>query len=146
MIRYLLVLAMLLLCSPAFAVVVPPWELAGYSRYDVSEDGNVDATDVNLVGFALAFPGLELFGDRIDFNDDGQRTLVDMDLMVKAAGGAKLGDVNLDGDLDSFDLVLLLQSPIYGTGIGGVYTSGDINCDGLVDSKDLDLLLAIMSL
>ena len=50
-----------------------------------------------------------------------------------------LGDVNLNGDVDSDDLGLLLNNFDSNAGVG--WGGGDLNADLSVDSGDLGLLL-----
>ena len=53
--------------------------------------------------------------------------------------GKLVGDLNVDGTVNSGDLGLLLNN--FNHAGGAVYTQGDINNDGDVNSGDLGLLL-----
>ncbi|MBK6922508.1 MAG: dockerin type I repeat-containing protein [Deltaproteobacteria bacterium] len=50
---------------------------------------------------------------------------------------ARMGDVDLDGAVDSSDLVTLFAAGRYETGEAASYSEGDFNADGVFDSSDL---------
>lgn len=50
---------------------------------------------------------------------------------------ARLGDIDIDGAVDSSDLVALFAAGRYETGEPASYSEGDFNADGVFDSSDL---------
>ena len=106
-----------------------------------------------------------------DFNNDGQLTGVDIDLLTteSAAGNnppaydlnsdalvdaddvgvwindlfkSWIGDANLDGEFSSADLVTVLASGTYEAEVDSAWTTGDFNGDGRTNSGDLVAALA----
>ena len=62
---------------------------------------------------------------------------------TSVTGFAAFGDMNLDGQVNSQDLNLLLAGGRYGTSARDAgWWQGDFNYDGLVNTQDLNLLLA----
>ncbi|MBM4021472.1 MAG: hypothetical protein FJ284_04370 [Planctomycetes bacterium] len=47
------------------------------------------------------------------------------------------GDVNLDGAVNSLDLVMISASGTFGTGVPSVWSQGDVNYDGVTNTLDL---------
>lgn len=99
------------------------------------------------------------FAPPCDLNGDGSCDIIDLDflttsdatpesidtwLMQASSLGFdskmfKVGDLNLDGAIDSADLGLLLNN--FGDQNNPVYSTGNLNGDSSVDSSDLGLLL-----
>jgi len=51
------------------------------------------------------------------------------------------GDVDLDGDVDAFDIQLILAADSYGHGPGLSWEDGDFDRDGFVDFDDIQMVL-----
>ena len=117
---------------------------------DFNNDGLFDCTDINALSLAISGASGDL---NFDMNGDGQLTIADITdtnagwLAVAGlensdvTGGAAhfLGDLDLDGNVNSIDLGLLLNNFSDDTGLP--YCSGNLNADMLVNSIDLGQLL-----
>ncbi len=108
---------------------------------------------------AGATVGRELFvigesaTDPDDRNGDGTVDIRDLDLLCSAVVSQKAqrqdveafwnrqrtgpGDVNLDHQFESSDLIAVFQNSKYNTADAALWSDGDWNCDGLFDSSDL---------
>lgn len=64
------------------------------------------------------------------------RTLLTADVAVEAVAAIP-GDANLDGSFDQMDVVEVLQTGKYMTGVDAVWSEGDWNSDGAFDQLDL---------
>ena len=114
---------------------------------DFDGDGACDATDLNLLyeNFGTTTAGFDL-------NGDGNVTGGDIAAWLAAASSPDnpfntdgntfvLGDVDLNGAVNSIDLGLLLNNFLDSSGL--LYEAGNLNDDAIVDSIDLGLLLNI---
>lgn len=98
-------------------LLYPNWGVAG-GQFDVDGNGSVDAGDIGAWLTSASLPGNPYLG--------GTKTF-------------EIGDVDLDGDVDSTDLGLLLNN--FGDMTGKLFGAGNLNDDMNVDSTDLGLLL-----
>ncbi len=70
-----------------------------------------------------------------DMDGDLNVTCADVVEIVEVILGTKMGDLNLDGTVDSADASVLTAN--IGIATGATYAQGDLDCDGDVDSQDL---------
>ena len=75
----------------------------------------------------------------VPFHEVGYRVLPDGSLEI---GVAAPGDANMDGEVNSLDLVALNAAGAYGTATSAGWWQGDFNYDGRVSIADLILLNA----
>lgn len=98
---------------------------------DTDGDGDCDLVDIDALYAGFGSPG--------DLDYDGNGTVGPEDINGWLADASvTAGDINFDGDIDSSDLGLLLNS-FGGNDVG--WGGGDIDGSGSVDSSDLGLLL-----
>jgi hypothetical protein len=103
---------------------------------DLDHNGAVDVGDIDYLCAAI----LEnRFEPRLDFERDQRLDGRDHSAYVQTTFGTRAGDANLDGHMNSRDLVLVFQAGRYHTpGDSPVsWNAGDWNCDGQFDSRDL---------
>lgn len=110
---------------------------------DTTNDGNVDFDDVvQLDAIATAigpFPNPDGTYDNFDVNRDGVLDAQDSSDAI-ALIDPYMGDINLDGTVDSSDLGVLLLN-FGSTSVTG-WTNGDLDFNSTVDSTDLGLFLS----
>lgn len=117
---------------------------SGVTACDFNNDAQCDITDLDLL--YANFGGAAMF----DVNSDGIVNPADIRPWLTAAsspmnpylGGTKtfrVGDLNLNGEIDSADLGLLLNN--FGDDSGLLFGAGNLNNDTNVDSADLGDLL-----
>jgi hypothetical protein len=110
---------------------------------DFNEDGVVDVQDINLL-LAEIRGGTNL--ERFDLTGDG--LLNDGDILFLVTGPEELntyiGDVNLDGQFNSSDLVEVLSGGQYedAVALNSVWETGDWNGDAEFNTSDLVFALA----
>ncbi|QDU70752.1 PEP-CTERM sorting domain-containing protein [Mucisphaera calidilacus] len=105
----------------------------GETKLEATDVGNFQIYDN---GTFLGFFSFDQVGIEGDYDNDGELTDADVDLLVNAilAGSTDLTyDANSDGVVDANDYILWRDS-LYGT------TAGDANLDFVVDLLDLSLL------
>ena len=98
---------------------------------DFTSDGHVDATDIDIL--CSAVNGEQLAAG--DLNSDQVIDLDDVRHLVEEILGTAMGDVDLDGRVNSSDLNIL--GAHWQTAVDG-WSSADFNCDGFVQSTDLN--------
>ncbi len=107
-------------------------------------DGNrrVDALDIDALCAAIRAGSQEL---RYDLTTDGEVALSDLDWLIEQVLKTSLGDANLDGIVNSADLVTIFQAGQYEDAVSGNsgWAQGDWDCDGDFTSQDLVLLFQI---
>lgn len=111
---------------------------------DFNADGTWDCADINALIEEIA-AGTN--GASFDMNGDGTVTVADRDTWLVTAGENQLasmnayplGDLDLDGTVNSTDLGLLLNN--FGAEGGVGYCGGDLDGDLTVNSTDLGLVL-----
>jgi hypothetical protein len=76
---------------------------------------------------------------RYDTNQDSQVNELDYDYFLSGVLGVQPGDANLDGIVNSSDLVLVFQAGLYEITDGprAGFEQGDWNCDGRFTTRDL---------
>ena len=106
---------------------------------DFDGDGRRSIADVDLLCQQLQ---LGLVDNRFDLNADSHVSLDDMDYLLTELLQTVIGDVNLDGNFNSSDLVSLFQIGKYEDHVprNTFWSEGDFNCDG--DFTTADLVLA----
>ena len=116
---------------------------------DLTEDGALDCNDISLVTSSI---DANTNNPQFDFNGDGLVDFLDQRSWLAEAGqfhlgagaayegqlGFSVGDVSLDGIVDSTDLGRLLNN-FNQTDVS--WCEGDLTGDHRVDSRDLGLLL-----
>lgn len=103
---------------------------------DVNRDGQVDALDLNAICAAVLGDSFE---SRLDLNADATIDPVDHRLLWREHLRARQGDANLDGRVNSSDLVQVFQLGRFEM-VDDLLTgweAGDWNCDGRFTSSDL---------
>ena len=103
-------------------------------RADLQNDGSLNIDDVDLICAQLASSN-----SRLDFNQDGMVNDSDVRAVIKETFETSLGDVNLDGQFDSDDLIRVFQSGKFEDNIANnaKWSEGDWNCDGDFTTEDL---------
>jgi hypothetical protein len=106
---------------------------------DFNGDGSLDIADLDdLTGQSAS--GAD--NPKYDLNNDQSVDAGDINVWVKDLVNSWIGDANLNGEFNSSDLVTVLASGTYETGIPSVWSSGDFNGDGRTNSSDLVSALA----
>jgi hypothetical protein len=106
--------------------------------------GRGDGTFEPAVNYYFAARGIRSLAAE-DLDGDGDR-----DLLLVSADGAdvlrnrspgnvapRAGDANRDGEFNQLDIVLVLQSAQYLTGLAATFEQGDWNGDGVFDQRDI---------
>lgn len=109
---------------------------------DLNQDGQVDVRDLDAICSALlAANQNSLF----DINQDNQVNQLDYDYFLSDVLGTTAGDANLDGIVNSSDLVLVFQAMRYERTDGPTagFAEGDWNCDGRFTTTDLVTLFQL---
>ncbi|MFC1759354.1 metallophosphoesterase [Planctomycetota bacterium] len=106
---------------------------------DVNDDGSLDIHDLDAICSAIL--GSET-DSRFDMNNDGSVNLEDHQYHLSNILGATVGDANLDGIVNSSDLVAVFRAGRYEKTDGprATWAEGDWNCDGRFTTRDLVLL------
>lgn len=113
------------------------WEAA--FAFDFNRSGLLESSDVDFLAEAIRQGSSDM---RFDVNRDGIVSDLDRDVWLKQYRRTSYGDTNLDGYFNSLDIVEVLQSGRYETGIQAAWQSGDWNGDGQFNSGDLVRALA----
>ncbi|MCA9200754.1 MAG: hypothetical protein KDA87_24615, partial [Planctomycetales bacterium] len=103
---------------------------------DFDEDGDIDATDIDILAAAIRDFDID---PKFDLNLDDRLDLRDFVFMIKRVLLTDFGDANLDGRFDSKDLIAVFQAGEYEDGIDGNsgWAEGDWSGDGDFDTQDL---------
>ncbi len=117
-----------------FAIVSTP-ALGG----DLNGDGQVDVADINALCDEI-HSGQHR--GEVDLNGDGRVDNGDRDYLIRQILETDYGDANLDGVIDSTDLVDMFRAGEYADSLedNSTWSTGDFNCDGDFDSSDLVLM------
>lgn len=100
-------------------------------RGDVSRDGRVDQSDVDLLTQAMRQPPTD--NEPFDLSEDGEIDEADLTILVEEVLNTRFGDVNLDGRVDFTDFLRL--SANFGA-LDAKWDDGDVNGDATVDFAD----------
>ena len=71
-----------------------------------------------------------------DLDDDGDADIDDRKFWIEQLANTFFGDADFDGDFDSSDFVMVFSAAKYETGQSTVWTDGDWNGDGVFTSGD----------
>lgn len=121
--------------------------LTEYTRHlsgDLNGDRVLDCADIDALSRQIAagtnLPAFDLTGDGLVDENDLSQWIVDAGAAnLPSQNAYLLGDLNLNGIVDSTDLGLLLNN--FGSSNDVAYCHGDVKADGIVDSTDLGRLL-----
>ena len=104
---------------------------------DYNGDGNVDVVDIDLQ--ALAMRELTPYQPTFDANSDGIIDTDDREIWVREFKRTYYGDVNLDGEFRSNDLVSLFNSGEFEDGVfrNSNWSTGDFDGDEEFGTSDL---------
>lgn len=103
-------------------------------------DGVVDGADIDYI--CANFGNWASIGEAVhfdlscDMNGDLVVNADDVAEIVEQILDTEIGDLDLDGDIDSDDRDIVLANQ----GTGSSYTEGDLDCDGDVDADDLAII------
>lgn len=122
----------------------------GYAMCDFDKDSDCDIVDLDAIfqvgPISNGIPIIPGSNDDFDLNGNGSIGIDDRNLWFADAASFngfsapyQLGDLDLNREIDSSDLGLLLNNFTADTGV--YYSAGDIDGSGDVDSTDLGLLL-----
>lgn len=103
---------------------------------DVTNDGVVDATDIDTLSAAVARGAV----DRVfDVDQDNQVGRQDVDYLINTVLRTTPGDANLDGVFDSSDLIAIFAAGKFELNESSnvSWSEGDWNGDGRFDTSDL---------
>lgn len=115
---------------PGLSITLGSSSIAG----DLNADQMVDADDIDLLFAAIQTASTDpLF----DLNGNGSVESGDVTFLVETILGTRLGDVELDGDVDTNDLTTSIINFTGAAGSGKGWAQGDTNGDGDVDTADL---------
>ncbi|MEZ6120482.1 MAG: hypothetical protein R3C28_28445 [Pirellulaceae bacterium] len=100
---------------------------------DIDRDGQIESDDIDLV-----FQGIGTDNPRMDLNSDGQVDSRDVDYLVRNILETQYGDANLDGLVDTQDLVwIYIRGKYEADGANAGWRDGDFNGDGRFTTADL---------
>ncbi|MFM1905018.1 MAG: hypothetical protein RLZZ440_2918 [Planctomycetota bacterium] len=124
----------------AFAALVAPGPLELTEAFtnmllvrgDVDQNGLTDSRDIDAI-----FARTATSDWWADVDNSGIVGQADVDALVEVIFGTKVGDADLDGRVDVFDLLAVSASGAYGTGARAGWAAGDFSGDGIVDIFDL---------
>jgi hypothetical protein len=109
--------------------------LAGLIPGDFDGDGNLTATDIDLLSAAVRAGGGDV---SYDVNGDGAVNQLDRTTWVVDLKKTYFGDSNLDDEFSSADFVTVFQAGQYedGVAMNSGWATGDWNGDAEFDSSD----------
>ncbi|MCA9199454.1 MAG: CotH kinase family protein, partial [Planctomycetales bacterium] len=102
---------------------------------DLNHDGQISVLDIDRLCAAIR-SGED--NQAFDFQADNRIDQNDLHVFIRDILKTRPGDVNLDGQFDSTDLVLVFQAGEYDDALvrNSSYATGDWNCDQEFDSAD----------
>ena len=106
---------------------------------DVNQNGSIDTGDIDRLNAAIRDANHHPF---FDFNQDDLVNEEDRTIWISDLAGTALGDIDLDGDVDTADVTVLVQNWTGALIDGGElgYAKGDLDGDGDVDTADQTIL------
>ncbi|MCA9200745.1 MAG: hypothetical protein KDA87_24570, partial [Planctomycetales bacterium] len=110
-------------------------EADAVTRIDFNRNDQVDVFDVDELAVRLQS---DAFNPLLDLNQDQANNGLDLLFAVNRIAKTSIGDVNLDGQFNSQDLVQVFTAGEYDDGLTGnsLWSEGDWNGDGDFDSSD----------
>ena len=99
---------------------------------DFNDDGELDENDIAVMCSALRANDLSR-----DLNEDGAVDHGDLDRFLGIGWNTNVGDSDLDGVVNSADLILAFVHGKYESLEAATWEQGDWNCDSRFDSSDL---------
>jgi hypothetical protein len=119
----------------AVVAYVVEWNTAPEPSWgDFNMNDVLDIEDINLLTAASAIGGNPA---EFDLNGDQLVSRTDVTIWAHDLYGTWIGDVNLDKEFNSSDLVSVLQAGLYYSEDPAVWETGDWTGDGFFDSSDL---------
>lgn len=106
---------------------------------DFSGNGTLDADDIDELTRQSASL---LHMASYDLNEDSFVDTVDIDTWIKGLFHSWIGDVDLNGEFNSSDLIAALAAGTYEIDADAVWSTGDFDGSGRFDSSDLVRALA----
>jgi hypothetical protein len=97
---------------------------------DLNANGQLDAADIDMIVVGSLDLSLDLTGDRVVNGDDRSFWVHDL-------ANTSFGDVDLDGQFDSRDLVVMFQVGKFESDLRAGWAEGDFDGDQDFDSADL---------
>lgn len=110
------------------------YSISSIIRGDLDHDRMLAAADINLLSSAAAANSIL---PRYDFNGDSMVDEADVQYWLHDLFGTWMGDVNLDGEFGSADLVNVFQAGKYELDVEALWSEGDWNADGRFSTRDL---------
>ena len=101
---------------------------------DFNDDQLVNDHDIDMMFAAINSSSADL---RFDLNEDSLISELDVDYLVNTILQTTVGDLDLDGDVDTKDLTNMLISFSGAGSTGSRWATGDTNGDGDTDTADL---------
>ena len=114
---------------------------AGKRVGDFDKDGMLDADDIDLLTANLSIPKEAEYA--YDTDDDGMFDDADRLFLINDLMQTRVGDLDVDGDVDSADITVLATNWTGASqaGEGSTYGTGDVDFDGDVDAADRLLIV-----
>lgn len=123
------------MAAPTVAGIIALW-LQANPNLSVADVKGIIAQTAIKDRFTMAKPNRFGPNGKID-------AMAGMRLVLKRLG-YKMGDVNNDGSIDVYDIVLMIDYILTSNVDGFIYETADINHDGLVDVADVSLLIDLV--
>lgn len=107
---------------------------------DFNNDMQLTIEDIDALSMAI-FNGTH--SEEFDLNNDDRVDLLDLGILVEDILNTNFGDANLDGKVDTTDLLIVFIAAEYEDGIdlNSTWATGDWNADREFDSVDLVIAL-----
>ncbi len=116
------------------AVATPGSQSFSAQDGDLDANGQIDATDIDMLMVALANEGTSR---AYDVNNDDVVDILDQATLLEFANSLA-GDANLDGKVDALDLNRVGLNWL--SSACASWSNGDFNGDGIVDASDLNVV------
>ena len=102
---------------------------------DITGDGTVDVQDIHALQFAMNAGATDT---SFDLNSDGAVNLADLQRLLEDGLGRRMGDMNLDGQVNGTDFTIW-RSGIFTDVVCGNWSSADFNGDNVIDVSDFNI-------